>query len=500
MPSAQMKRVLMIVVEIDLLKAKKICYQCVREPYLREEVRSSGRRRKCTYCEHTRKSYLIGEMAERIDLVFEEHFIRTPSEPNAWESAMHRDEEIDYEWDREGEPIIDAITNAAEIPESAARDIQAILEYQFSDYEAAHSGEETEYAADSRYAERGVSDTGWQHEWQQFERTLKTEARYFNRAAERHLTEVFDGIADMKTHDGRAIVKDAGPGTEMTTVYRARVFQSNTRLEEALKRPDKHIGSPPSEAARAGRMNAHGVSLFYGATDPMVALAEVRPPVGSQVVVARFEIIRPLRLLDLTALRAVHPTGSIFDPALPGRLERATFLRSLSQRIIRPVMPDDEAFEYIATQAVADFLAIELDGIVFPSAQAGGTGLNVVVFHRAARVEPLDLPEGTEISARLGQSYEEGWEPEYSVIEEVPPEADTVIDGTSRLPVDLFMDPTAGSWDSDPRQAALRIVLDDVAVHIVQAVDFQTDRHRVTRFRWERNDSDLSNAGVDIAF
>ena len=32
------------------------------------------------------------------------------------------------------------------------------------------------------------------------------------------------------------------------------------------------------------------------------------------------------------------------------------FLRSLSGRITRPVMPDDEPFEYLATQAIADFL------------------------------------------------------------------------------------------------------------------------------------------------
>lgn len=490
----------MIVNEADVLKAQKICYDCVCEPYLQEEIRSTGRRRKCTYCGQTRKGYLVGELAERIDFVFGDYFIRTPTEPNAWESAMHRDKELDYEWDREGEPVVYAIMNAAEIPESAARDIQAILEDQYYDHEAAQFGDETEFAADSYYEERGPSDTGWHEEWRQFERTLKTEARYFNRAAARHLAEVFDGIADMRTYDGRAVVRDAGPGTEMTTVYRARVFQSDDRLKEALTRPEKHIGSPPSGAARAGRMNAHGVSVFYGATHPKVALAEVRPPVGSQVVVARFEIIRPLRLLDLTALSAVHPTGSIFDPVQRGRLERATFLRSLSQRVIRPVMPDDEAFEYIATQAVADFLATELDGIVFPSAQAGGVGLNIVLFHRAARVEPLEIPEGTEISARLGEMYEEGLQIEYTVIEEVPRKPDIATDGTSQLPVHPSFDPPVDASDADPdaRQAALRIVVDDVTVHIIEAVDFRTDPHKVTRFRWAKSDINLSDAAVDF--
>jgi hypothetical protein len=111
--------------------------------------------------------------------------------------------------------------------------------------------------------------------------------------------------------------------------------------------------------------------------------------------------------------------GSIFDPALKHRLERAMFLRSLSRRIRAPIMPDDEVFEYLATQAIADFLATEtpVDGIIFPSVQAAGKAQNVVLFHKAARVEEINLPKGTDVSARLGQMYEEGWEVEYTVIE-----------------------------------------------------------------------------------
>lgn len=56
-------------------------------------------------------------------------------------------------------------------------------------------------------------------------------------------------------------------------------------------------------------------------------------------------------------------------------------------------MPDDELFEYLATQAVAGFLATEasvpIDGIIFPSVQAAGDALNVVRFHKAAHIEAL---------------------------------------------------------------------------------------------------------------
>lgn len=102
-------------------------------------------------------------------------------------------------------------------------------------------------------------------------------------------------------------------------------------------------------------MNAKGISAFYGATEPHIALAEVRPPVGSQVAIVRFEIVRPLRLLDLNKLEQIQESGSIFDPGYARRLGRMMFLTKLSGRISRPVMPDDQDNEYLATQAVADY-------------------------------------------------------------------------------------------------------------------------------------------------
>ena len=307
-----------------------------------------------------------------------------------------------------------AVMNAAEIPEPAADDIQKILEDKYFDFEASKMSEETDFSSGSYYQEKETVDSYWQEEWREFEHSLKTEARYFSSAAANHLELVFHGIDLMKTQDGRLLVVDAGPGTSFNVLYRARVFQTDEKLEEALTRPDLYLGPPPSMYANAGRMNAHGISVFYGANDPDVALAEARPPVGSRVAVARFEIVRPIKLLDLTALSAVTTSGSIFDPEYAGRIERAMFLRRLSQIITKPVMPDDEPFEYIATQAVADFLATEstmqLEGIIFPSVQTAGHSVNFVLFHKAARVEELDLPKGTEVSASLGQMYEEGWE------------------------------------------------------------------------------------------
>jgi len=152
-------------------------------------------------------------------------------------------------------------------------------------------------------------------------------------------------------------------------------------------------------------------------THGAVALAEVRPPVGSKVLVGCFEVIQSLRLLDLVALTELaDKPGSLFDSAHLEELKRSEFLRGLTLRLSKPVMPNDEPFEYLPTQAIADFLAREgwpgLDGIIYPSVQAGGYhrlgnsryalwgrpsryACNVILFHKASRVRALG--EGAEL-------------------------------------------------------------------------------------------------------
>lgn len=52
--------------------------------------------------------------------------------------------------------------------------------------------------------------------------------------------------------------------------------------------------------------------------------------------------------------------------------------------------------------------------------QAVGGAFNIVLFHKAARVESMTVPEGTEISATTGRWAEDGWVEDYEVIGKVP--------------------------------------------------------------------------------
>lgn len=328
-------------------------------------------------------------------------------------------------------------------------------------------------------------------DWRKFENLLKTEARFFSRTMAKRLASIFDGIDELQTRDGRPLVVDAGPDTDFHALYRARVFQSNDKLEAALDRPDIHLGPPLAPWAAAGRINARGISVFYGANNQRTAIAELRPSVGSLVAVAQFKIIRKLRLLDLTALGDVPVTASIADFGLAGRKETALFLRSLNERITRPAMPDGEPFEYLATQAIADFLATEasvsMDGIVFPSVQAAGDALNVVLFRKAARVAAMNVPEGAGFGASTGRWAEDGWVDDYEVVEKVSPLHEnrraTGYSTFGAIAEVMPPDPRDSSW----RCVSLRVVPETMEVHRIKRVEFATEEFTVKRQRREND-------------
>lgn len=471
---------------------KRICHRCIGESYLAAEVQASGTTGQCDYCGETGPLLTIEELADEIERAFSDHYVRTADQPDTWQERMMADRESSYMWEREGAPVVEAIQDAAGIDEGPAGDVLEILQERHGDVEAAAMGEESDFDSHAYYEEKGPDNQAWHEEWNNFEHALKTDARFFSRTAAELLGSVFGGIDQLTTRDGRPLVVAAGPGTALAHLHRARVFQAEDQLKEALCRPDVHLGSPPARAARAGRMNAQGIAVFYGATNAEVAIAEVRPPVGSTVALAKFAIIRPLRVLDLTALEEAHDAGSIFDPTLKRRLERVGFLQTLGSKMARPVMPDDEALEYLPTQAAADFLATmnepRLDGIIFPSAQTK-EGRNVVLFHQAARVASIELPEGSKVEAGTGYGTDEGWEVSYSVHERVrPPAPPPADDGTTDLP--LFGRAFADSprWDKDFRQPTLQVDVESVEVHHVAWVAVKTTRFSVHRYRSEQRE------------
>ncbi len=233
-------------------------------------------------------------------------------------------------------------------------------------------------------------------------------------------------------------------------------------------------------------MNAQGIRVFYGATHPEVALAEVRPPVGSRVVVAQFDVRIPLRLLDVEALQMLSVGVSPFDPHYLIRKQKASFLSGLSERITMPVMPDDEALSYIATQVIAEYLASlqhpHLDGMIYPSAQAGEGMKNVVLFHKAAAVATVERPDNVEFNVTAYEDYETGPEIDYRVCEEFDSEAVTPQPREPTLR-ELMTEVDAVI---DEREPALALSTENVRVHHIKHVEIRSERFPVSRSEFDK--------------
>ncbi|WP_287879381.1 RES domain-containing protein [Aquitalea sp.] len=467
-------------------ESKYLCAACIGESYLQSEVHRDGVATTCDYCGQEGPCITIGDLADTFSRVIEDHYSLTPSEPSGYDYAMSKEGLGD--WERGGDILASVIGDAAIIDEEPAEDIRAVLDDRYGDPNAYQVGEDSPYCSDAHYEVRKLEPSELRAGWEFFERSIKQETRFFNQHAEAMFEVLFHELSDLKTRSKKRIVIVAGPGEKINALHRARVFQSDAALEKAIARPDKEVGPPPSQAASAGRMNARGIAAFYGATRPRAALAEVRPPVGSRVVMGRFDLIRPVSLLDVEALRSIIVPGSIFDPEYKNRLEKAQFLEQLSHRISMPIMPDDEVFDYLVTQAIADYLASKasprIDGIIYPSAQSRAGGSNVVLFHSAARVEELDLPLGAQVTAQTSHYSEDGPETDYWVWEAVPKQK--AAEQEEDFP---FMSLSNVNTDRDYREPTLRLDTSSVKVHHVCGVNFVTEEHSVVRHRCELSEN-----------
>ena len=193
---------------------KHLCAACVGEDFLRAKINEKGRDATCTYCGRGGRTFSLSEMADEIDIALQEHFHRTPTEPSGLEYLAIK--EGDLEWDRQGDPIADVIGSYAQITEEAAQDIRRELQMSHYDRESAEMGEEGPYDRDAHYHEREVDSSESCMGWQEFERRLKTEVRFFSLRARETLVSTFEELETHKTRDGKSIVVDAGPAMSLS--------------------------------------------------------------------------------------------------------------------------------------------------------------------------------------------------------------------------------------------------------------------------------------------
>ncbi len=483
-------------------ETKNVCHTCIGDKFLANEVKEKGSQAPCSYCDEVCEAITLEDLADRIHEVLEEHFEPTPHSPDEpYEHYLYSK----GEWERRGDPVDHMIAEIAGLDEKPTIDVTALLS-DWHSYRAVKDGGEDPYGPEAMYKEREAFDLGFQLTWTEFRNEIQSRSRFFSKCAEGMLDDIFGDLTALSASGSRTVIRKISPKDKEHCFWRGRTGRSYQELEAILKSPVQELGPPPSKLAKAGRMNAQGISVFYGAIEQSTCVSELRPPVGSKVVLGQFELVRPITLLDLGEIRKslakVYVNTSYFDPQYSAHKSRAAFLRRFAHEISQPVMPDDEALEYLATQAVAEYLSHLanpcFDGIIYPSSQTDGSGQNVVLFNHASGVEPYNLPAESHVEVRIPSRaalleqddiYEAIWISETvpsNPTQESPAAPDGLDRGSSMRRV--FERLLEGPKDN--RKPNLRLDISSVVVLDIKGVSYSSTRVSVTRHRQTQEERD----------
>ena len=462
-----------------------VCHRCVGDHILAEQIRCGGEVYPCSYCdeEEQEQALPLSDIAMRIHEVMEAQFELTPNEP------LDVDEFIDiamgFGWDRKGDSAAIVIAEIAGLDQRIADDIANWLSETFGWREVPRGGEDP-YGPEACYEQMNPNTGRFRNSWDNFRDELGTRARFFGVYAETTLSEIFGDLQTLRTATAKPVVREMSSKGDGPFVYRGRKALSPDELYKILESPASELGPPPSKSAAAGRMNSAGVPVFYGAEDRKICVAEVRPPVDSHVVTGKFELIRTVQLLDLDLLEQVLVETSHFDEQYSDYYGRYAFLRQLVAEITAPVMPQDEAKEYLPTQVIADFLAFkvnpQLDGILFRSSQSASTGQNVVLFNHARHVEPiLDPRYASQEVSMPGPDDDRGYpDSEVIIFENTVSESNNQLGTEDTAAGDNKLD-QKDEWAEGEIVPTLRLHLDTLVVHKIKRTDPECDDWPVRR-------------------
>ena len=462
----------------------QVCNECIGDEYLKKVVTRCGKEGVCTYCGKVARVITLENLAKHIERFFDDHFVDDGAAPYHPKFSTVR------EVDKKVDVIIEKY---AKVDIDIAQDLQMELRRMHFSPEDERMGYKNPFDERMLYSRKVVGKGNWNSIWRELRKSIVEENRMFNIRAKEILDSVFGGnvICDDDENKELSNIVEVGPGKEISSLFRAREFQSDEKLHTALCYPDRELGPPPSSHATAGRMNAEGVAVFYGATTPKVAIAEIRPAIGSRVVVGRFDITRNLKLLNVVKLKSLVASGvpkSYFRPSKKRILEKIEFLSSLCGRISAPVVPQDEAVDYLVTQAISDYLSkldrpTPIDGLIYHSAQTGSKAENVILFHKSSRVEYRRQPKDADVSEQHNDFFGSKVKVEYVVYE-----TKGVEDMKDNESLDCF------DYDKhhlhDKREASLKLDCFDISIHLVGGVRFKTGKQEISR----------QHAGIDTLF
>jgi hypothetical protein len=349
----------------------EICHECLGNAHVRGRLREIASAGACAYClRPSSHCWRIVAIAAWLVPQFKNHF----------DNVIFSAEPIQL-----ASPVETILTSALDIPDRASHDLRIVMwKMNLND---ANPEDPEEFTEDELYVLSGRHLTNFEREWSNLQEIAQHKGRYFNESVAGFFRRLFVGVLNLHDQEERPLVDQID---QDCSIFRARIARERSELSTIILGLPFELAAPSGRLARAGRLNAAGISVFYGAFDRKTCIAEVRPPVGSSVVIGEFKALRKLSLLNLARLRSLAVNEKFLSPGYSERSKQFAYLRGIANKFSLPVMPGGEEFDYLLSQMAFEFLGSvatpQLDGIIYPSVQMEGDVNNIALFERSSAV------------------------------------------------------------------------------------------------------------------
>jgi hypothetical protein len=425
------------------INSKLVCINCTSPKPLKELVAAQGAQGQCSFCQGESlcisAPVLYGYLWDRIR-----------------ENTAFIDDLSDYEqvmlYDC-GSDDVQVATIDVVLVEWLGLDEDAYVDDALGnlpqDLQLDAYGNERHFFLDEGNLEHNPYD----ERWSEFVREVSHVHRFFNSRALEFLDELFsDMLAVEGGLDGSSLLI-LNPGTAL---FRARKVEGFAKAEQLAKNPASEFGRTPLLLAGSQRMTPNGISALYCALDRDTCLSEIRSITGDTVVSVALTPTEPMTFLDISRLgEGPLASSDLLEKGHLDRVRRASFIRSLVNKMSRPKRSGDE-LTYLSTQVVFEYLRIKIGtaahGIAFPSVQTGKKGINVAVFPEYCSIAAPDAAQsGGEYSKQPDDFAVVKGSVVFHKITAVTTSADTYLQAS-----DLFMDDLTRSRFGDPSTEAWR--------------------------------------------
>lgn len=350
---------------------KFVCSGCVKDHYLQNVIRTKGQYGACSFCKdakgkpiHHRKVYPLEALMAEIKPAIDHYYMSTDGNiPYDGETEEYLGSFIDpYDF------VYSVLADEMQVEDPALlEELLDILEMKYRT---------TIYEFEDRSSDKDLKA------WAKFaslvngRRELSVEqivSLCVNRDAPEDLKEIHVVLRMVLSH-ARKLHAYTTINTG-TPLYRCVNFHKLGSGPEGYKAiPASLVGTAPAKFAQNGRFNEKGDMMFYGASDPRIAVKEVGAKEGYPFTIGEFYTNKRIRVLNLCVVQSWKcPSIFSLSPEDIEKRESYLFLRQFIDQITCPAGNRDDADElYKPIQVFTKYLQRvgDLHGIEYRSSLA----------------------------------------------------------------------------------------------------------------------------------